>query len=197
MPGLPNLKLVFLGDTSVGKSSIAQRFVNNEFNEFSEPTIGAAFLTKEIEARGRNIRLDIWDTAGQERYRALAPMYYRGADIAVIVYDVSSLDSFEGAKTWIDELREKGPPNISIALVANKYDLSKDLHHVSRDMAIVYAGETGIRFFEASAATSHNIPRLFFELVNNSPSPKAMNVQKSREVCFFDDCGSRNGSTCC
>jgi Ras-related protein Rab-5C len=197
MPKIPNLKLVFLGDTAVGKSSIAQRFVNNQFYEYAEPTIGAAFLTKEIECRGKTIRLDIWDTAGQERYRALAPMYYRGANLALVVYDIASPNSFEGAKTWVIELQEKALPNISIALVANKCDLPDAQKLVSKDQAITFAGDRGIRFFETSAATSYNIPRIFHELLRGSPSPKAMEVNKGRDVCFFEDCGTRKGNSCC
>ena len=197
MPKIPNLKLVFLGDTAVGKSSIAQRFVNNQFYEFTEPTIGASFLTKEIESRGKRIRLDVWDTAGQERYRALAPMYYRGANLALVVYDVANPSSFEGAKTWVIELQEKVIPNISIALVANKCDLPEAQKLVCKDQAIAFAGDRGIRFFETSAVTSYNIPRIFHELIRGSPSPKALEVNKGRDVCFFEDCGTRKGNSCC
>ena len=101
-----SLKVVFLGDTAVGKSCLAVRFVRNEFFEFQEPTIGAAFLGKTINANDKRYKFEIWDTAGQERYRSLAPMYYRGAKAAVIVYDITDEDTFKGAKTWVSEIKK-------------------------------------------------------------------------------------------
>jgi small GTP-binding protein len=93
-------KLVILGDVAVGKSSIAQRFVNGKFIALHEPTIGALFLTKKIQINGYTIKFEIWDTAGQERYHALTPMYYRNANAAVVVFDVSNITSFERAQKW-------------------------------------------------------------------------------------------------
>ncbi|MEE8478850.1 MAG: GTP-binding protein, partial [Candidatus Neomarinimicrobiota bacterium] len=117
-------KVVFLGDTSVGKSCLAVRFVRNDFFEFQEPTIGAAFLSKTMTYNNKRYKFEIWDTAGQERYRSLAPMYYRGARAAVIVYDITHEDSFKGAKSWIRELKKK-TSNCLIILVGNKIDLKE------------------------------------------------------------------------
>lgn len=114
--------MVFLGDSSVGKTCISTRFVRDEFTDFQEPTIGAAFLTKEVPVGDKIIRFEIWDTAGQERYRSLAPMYYRGASCAVIVYDITSKDSFNGAKMWVDEISKK-TINCKMFLLGNKCDL--------------------------------------------------------------------------
>ena len=86
-----NYKLVLLGDSAVGKSCISNRFVNDNFYDFQEPTIGAAFSTKEFVFNEKKIKYEIWDTAGQERYRSLAPMYYRGARAAVIVFDITNI----------------------------------------------------------------------------------------------------------
>ena len=102
-----NYKVVMLGNSAVGKSCVANRFVRDDFYEFQEPTIGAAFLTSEMNVNNRKIRFEIWDTAGQERYKSLAPMYYRGALAAVIVYDITSRDSLRGAKEWVIELKKK------------------------------------------------------------------------------------------
>jgi len=93
-------KLVLLGDQGVGKSSIALRFVKGQFPEHSEATVGAAFLTQVVQATGGSVKFDIWDTAGQERYHSLAPMYYRGAQAAVVVYDVNDAKTFERAVSW-------------------------------------------------------------------------------------------------
>ncbi|CAM9893536.1 unnamed protein product [Phaeothamnion confervicola] len=118
-----HFKLVLLGDTAVGKSCLVVRFVRDEFFEYQEPTIGAAFLTQTVQLDDATVKFEIWDTAGQERYRSLAPMYYRGAAAAIVVYDVTNKDSFNGAKSWVKELQRRGDPNVIIALAGNKADL--------------------------------------------------------------------------
>ncbi|KAF9650089.1 ras-domain-containing protein [Thelephora ganbajun] len=117
------VKLVLLGEAAVGKSSVVLRFVSNEFQPNKEPTIGAAFLTQKCRLEDRVLRYEIWDTAGQERFHSLAPMYYRNAQAAIVVYDVTKATSLEKAKTWVKELQRQANPNIVIALAGNKIDL--------------------------------------------------------------------------
>jgi small GTP-binding protein len=117
------VKLVLLGEAAVGKSSVVLRFVANEFQPNKEPTIGAAFLTQKCRLEDRVLRYEIWDTAGQERFHSLAPMYYRNAQAAVVVYDVTKTTSLEKAKSWVKELQRQANPNIVIALAGNKVDL--------------------------------------------------------------------------
>lgn len=117
------VKLVLLGEAAVGKSSIVLRFVSNEFQPNKEPTIGAAFLTQKCRLEDRVLRYEIWDTAGQERFHSLAPMYYRNAQAAVVVYDITKASSLEKAKSWVKELQRQANPNIVIALAGNKLDL--------------------------------------------------------------------------
>merc|ERR1739841_297673 len=112
-------KLVLLGDSAVGKSSLVLRFVRGQFFEYQESTIGAAFLTQTVALNDTTVKFEIWDTAGQERYHSLAPMYYRGAAAAVVVYDITNADSFQRAKSWVKELQRQGSPNIVIALAGN------------------------------------------------------------------------------
>ncbi|PWZ00962.1 ras-domain-containing protein [Testicularia cyperi] len=116
-------KLVLLGEAAVGKSSVVLRFVQNDFQENKEPTIGAAFLTQKCRLEDRLIKFEIWDTAGQERFHSLAPMYYRNAQASAVIYDVTKASSFEKAKSWVKELQRQANPNIVIALVGNKIDL--------------------------------------------------------------------------
>ncbi|XP_029121696.2 ras-related protein RHN1 isoform X1 [Elaeis guineensis] len=116
-------KLVLLGDMGTGKTSIALRFVKGQFFDCQESTIGAAFFSQILSLNEATVKFDIWDTAGQERYHSLAPMYYRGAAAAVVVYDISSTDSFNRAKKWVQELQRQGNPHLVMALVANKADL--------------------------------------------------------------------------
>ncbi|KAF9499799.1 ras-domain-containing protein [Pleurotus eryngii] len=117
------VKLVLLGEAAVGKSSVVLRFVSNEFQANKEPTIGAAFLTQKCRLEDHVLRYEIWDTAGQERFHSLAPMYYRNAQAAVVVYDVTKASSLEKAKSWVKELQRQANPNIVIALAGNKVDL--------------------------------------------------------------------------
>ncbi|GHJ87694.1 hypothetical protein NliqN6_4096 [Naganishia liquefaciens] len=120
------VKLVLLGEAAVGKSSLVLRFVSNDFNENNSPTIGAAFLTQKCRLEDKVIKFEIWDTAGQERFHSLAPMYYRNAAAAVVVYDITKASSLEKAKAWVNELQRQANPNIVIALVGNKLDLITD-----------------------------------------------------------------------
>lgn len=143
-------KLVLLGESAVGKSSLVLRFVKNIFSANQESTIGgnsgqngplqnlhynfvAAFLTQTLHVDGDTLKFEIWDTAGQERYHSLAPMYYRGANAAVVVYDITSAESFERAKKWTLELQKQAQPDIVIALVGNKTDLETQ-RQVSREV---------------------------------------------------------------
>lgn len=113
-------KVVLLGESAVGKSSLVLRFVKREFHEHKESTIGAVFLAPTVQIDDTTVKFEIWDTAGQERYHSLAPMYYRGAQAALIVYDITSKDSFINAQKWVRELQRQANANIVIALVGNK-----------------------------------------------------------------------------
>ncbi|MBA0839909.1 hypothetical protein Goarm_005599, partial [Gossypium armourianum] len=99
---------VLLGDVGAGKSSLVLRFVKGQFVEFQESTIGAAFFSQTVAVNDATVKFEIWDTAGQERYHSLAPMYYRGAAAAIIVYDITNQASFERAKKWVQELQSQG-----------------------------------------------------------------------------------------
>ncbi|KAM7524667.1 hypothetical protein LguiA_014569 [Lonicera macranthoides] len=118
-----NAKLVLLGDVGAGKSSLVLRFVKGQFVEFQESTIGAAFFSQTLAVNDATVKFEIWDTAGQERYHSLAPMYYRGAAAAVIVYDITNQTSFDRAKKWVQELQAQGNTNMVMALAGNKADL--------------------------------------------------------------------------
>jgi Ras-related protein Rab-5C len=108
---------------TTSRYSLSPTQVNNEFQANKEPTIGAAFLTQKCRLEDRVLRYEIWDTAGQERFHSLAPMYYRNAQAAVVVYDVTKAASLEKAKSWVKELQRQANPNIVIALAGNKIDL--------------------------------------------------------------------------
>ncbi|NWT10128.1 RAB5B protein, partial [Vireo altiloquus] len=123
-------KLVLLGESAVGKSSLVLRFVKGQFHEYQESTIGAAFLTQSVCLDDTTVKFEIWDTAGQERYHSLAPMYYRGAQAAIVVYDITNQargaqgETFARARSWVKELQRQASPSIVIALAGNKADLA-------------------------------------------------------------------------
>ena len=136
----PPYKIVLLGDSSVGKTSLVHRFTTNRFDTHTPNTIGAAFITKVFahENHERKVKLEIWDTAGQERYRSLTPMYYRNARVALVCFDLSKFEStFNTAKYWIQQLelnnssdsREK----IEIRLVGTKRDLVSTIDDATKD----------------------------------------------------------------
>merc|ERR1711920_836343 len=161
-------KLVLLGDSAVGKSSLVLRFVRGQFFEYQESTIGAAFLTQTVSLSDSTVKFEIWDTAWQERYHSLAPMYYRGAAAAVIVYDITNQDSFARAKSWVRELQRQGNPDLVMALAGNKADLSEK-RKVEPSEAESYAAENGLFFMETSAKTAANVNELFYEVARKLP----------------------------
>ena len=161
-------KLVLLGESSVGKSSLVLRFVKGQFHEFQESTIGAAFLTQTIQIDDTTVKFEIWDTAGQERYHSLAPMYYRGAQAAIVVYDISNKETFHKAQTWVKELQRQASPNIVIALAGNKLDLANK-RAVSYDEAKQYADEHSLLFMETSAKTAANVMDIFTSIAKKLP----------------------------
>ena len=161
-------KLVLLGEGAVGKSSLVLRFVRGQFFDYQESTIGAAFLTQTVALNDTMVKFEIWDTAGQERYHSLAPMYYRGAAAAIVVYDITSPDSFARAKSWVRELQRQGNPNIVIALAGNKSDLASK-RKVEPDEARQYAEENNIMFMETSAKTASNVNELFVQIARKLP----------------------------
>ncbi|EME49366.1 hypothetical protein DOTSEDRAFT_19823 [Dothistroma septosporum NZE10] len=184
-----SVKLVLLGEAAVGKSSLVLRFVNNDFQPNKEPTIGAAFLTQKCQLPSRTIKFEIWDTAGQERFASLAPMYYRNAQSALVVYDITKASSLVKAKHWVAELQRQASPGIVIALVGNKLDLCEDdnadgeqaegeseaeedastTRKVSIKEAKAYADEENLLFFETSAKTGHNVSEVFTAIANAIP----------------------------
>mmetsp|Transcript_64171 Transcript_64171/g.88165 ORF Transcript_64171/g.88165 Transcript_64171/m.88165 type:complete len:198 (-) Transcript_64171:193-786(-) len=176
-----NSKLVLLGDTAVGKSCLVVRFVRDEFFEFQEPTIGAAFLTQTVALEDATIKFEIWDTAGQERYRSLASLYYRGASAAIVVYDITNKDSFVGAKIWVNELQRRSDETVVIVLAGNKMDLEHK-RKVEFEEASDYAQENNIMHMETSARSATNVEAVFEMIARKIPMPKSQLDHEQRDT---------------
>lgn len=162
-------KVIFLGDESVGKTSIITRFMYDTFEPRAQSTIGIDFLAKTVILDDRSIKLLLWDTAGQERFRGLIPGYIRESHIAVIVYDVTNAASFQSTSHWIDIVRRERGNETLIALVGNKTDLA-DKRVVSTAEGEHKAAQEDAVFVETSAKLGFNIKPLFRKAVSALPS---------------------------
>jgi Ras-related protein Rab-5C len=154
------IKCVMLGCSGSGKSSIVIRYVANRFDPHSYPTIGAAYNSRTIESPDGFIKLDIWDTAGQERFASMAPLYCRHANVTMIIFDVTSTESYETAKKRISTVTDECQTSPIIFLVGNKTDL-EDIRTITKHEAQAYASSVNVTYFECSAKSGVNVNVLF------------------------------------
>lgn len=180
---LKKYKLVFLGEQSVGKTSLITRFMYDSFDTTYQATIGIDFLSKTVYLNDRTIRLQLWDTAGQERFRSLIPSYIRDSSVAVVVYDITNLVSFNQTTKWIDDVRKERGENVIIMLVGNKVDL-ENLREVPTEIAESKAQELKVLFIETSAKVGYNIKQLFRRIGDALPEldPLLNNKEELQEV---------------
>ncbi|KAH0795916.1 ras-related protein RABA2a [Histomonas meleagridis] len=158
------LKVILTGDSGVGKTNILSQFVRNQFNPDSMTTIGVEFATKTVHVNGKTVKAQIWDTAGQERYRAITSAYYKGAKGAILMYDITSPNSFTSLTKWIKEIRDN-TENIPILLVGNKIDL-KDRRSISVEEGKNFAEREQLLFIETSALDATNVQEAFTQLLS-------------------------------
>ncbi|XP_050791091.1 ras-related protein Rab-18-B-like [Gopherus flavomarginatus] len=163
-PAMATLKLVVLGDSAVGKSSLLLRFTDDTFEPYLNPTIGVDFKVKKMVVDGNAVQLAIWDTAGQERFRTLTPSYYRGAQGVILVYDVTRKDTFTKLMTWLKELETYATQsNIVKMLVGNKID--KPDREINKKEGLQFARKHSMLFIETSAKTRDGVQCAFEEVV--------------------------------
>ena len=165
---LSSHKVVLLGDSGVGKTSLIHRYIKGEFTEYSEPTVGALCSSKVVRVGDRDVELEIWDTAGQEKYRSLVPMYYRDAECAIVVYDIRNPESYDLALEYIDQIQQARSEKEFIVIVGNKVDLEPQ-RKVYVETVKQFAEEKGFLFSEVSAKSGQGIKEMFEEIAKRLP----------------------------
>ena len=166
-------KVVLLGKSGVGKTSIISRYISNTFKESLMTTPGANFITKKVEfpESKKTMKFEIWDTAGQERYRSLAKVFYNNASACILVYDITNKDSFEDIRDyWIPELKNNAPKNIILVLAGNKSDLYLN-EQVNDEQGKTLAKKHNAIFLRTSAKLNSSIDELFNSIGNKFLNP--------------------------
>ena len=158
-------KIILIGDSSVGKTNIMNKYLKNQFKEDSRATVGVEFGSKQFVIDNRKIKAQIWDTAGQERYRAVTSAYYKGAKGAFIVYDVTRKETFDSVNRWISDIISTCGKSLSIILLGNKSDL-EDQRQISKEQGEEKAKTYQLAFLETSALSGENLEKAFNMLIN-------------------------------
>jgi len=165
------LKVIILGDSGVGKTSLMNQFVNKKFSNQYKATIGADFLTKEVMVDNRMVTLQIWDTAGQERFQSLGVAFYRGADCCVLVYDVTVPTTFKTLDSWRDEFliqaSPRDPENFPFILLGNKIDMENRAVTAKRAQQWCES-KNRTPYFETSAKEAINVEQAFQTIARNA-----------------------------
>ena len=172
-------KVVFIGDSAVGKTSIVMRFYRNVFHEESDSTVGSNYVTKTILVDNKEITMNIWDTAGQERFRAIVPMYTRGSHAAVVVFNIHDEDSFRNLDKWIDLINRNESFNCKIYIAANKIDLGKT---PILDEAIEWAKQKKYVLFLISAKDQQSIINMFQHIAEDLSRAEGYKYRQATNV---------------
>ncbi|KZS95280.1 ras-domain-containing protein [Sistotremastrum niveocremeum HHB9708] len=197
-PELVNCKILLIGNSSVGKSSLLLRFSDEQWlpEDESSATIGVDFRVCKMDVKGKKVKLSIWDTAGQERFRTITSSYYRGAQGIILVYDVSNRDSFEALPRWFSELETYVSASVVKILVGNKLD-KEFSRQVSEEEGRNFAERMGMQFLEASAKTSVGVKEAFQEVVEKileTPELWASKSGSGKKTSASTSAGGATGS---
>lgn len=191
-----SIKAVLIGESTVGKTSIVNVANTGEFNEGLRPTVGACFLVNTYNVQDTTIKLNIWDTAGQERYRALAPMYFRDMNIAVICYAIDNKASFDAVDDWFNTIRDEMPSMPTLYLIANKRDLVDD-RQVLTEQGEKKAAQIGAIFYEISAKVDkQGIAEIFQKMAEECVKKVAALSNESANISNLDQ-SRREKKGCC
>ncbi len=170
-------KYIIIGDAAVGKSNILLRYAHGQFKDEYQLTIGVEFGAKNIKIKDKIYRIQIWDTAGQENFRSITRSYYKNSVCALIVYDISSKESFNNISKWMSDCKNQSPKNILMILIGNKMDLIEK-REVTYEEGKEFADKNDMLFFETSAKTGNNIDNVFYD--------SASNIVQKMENGFYD-----------
>ena len=177
-------KIIFIGDVSVGKTSIINVLMGQKFNNEYEASIGVDFFSKTIKYKGKTIKLQIWDSAGQEKFRSLIPNYIRGSSLVFIVYDITNRKSFENLQSWIDFVNNI--ENSNIVILANKIDLENQ-RQVQIEEGQKFCTEKNYDFFEVSAKEDNNLNNMLFNSVAGLPFFLSINTDGATKEQIVDN----------
>jgi len=169
---------VLIGDSGVGKSCLLLRFADDNFTDSYISTIGVDFRFRTVTIDKKTVKLQIWDTAGQERFRTITSAYYRGADGIIMVYDVTSQESFDHVEEWLSEVDRYANENTSKLLIGNKADLV-DEKQVQEEVAQRFADKLGIPFLETSAKAATNVEAAFLTMAKELIKTKEASISKT------------------
>ena len=182
-------KYIIIGDAAVGKSNLLLRYAHGQFKPEYQLTIGVEFGAKNVVIRNKTYRIQIWDTAGQENFRSITRAYYKNSVCALVVYDISSRDSFNNVSTWIEDCRNNSSEKIFMVLIGNKSDLA-DKRQVSTEEGRELAEKYEMKFYETSAKTGENVNDIF----NDSVDEIAKKMDQNYYDLENDTCGIKQGN---
>ena len=182
------LKYIIIGDAAVGKSNLLLRYAHGQFKPEYQLTIGVEFGAKNIQINNKIFRIQIWDTAGQENFRSITRAYYKNSVCALVVYDISSRDTFDHVSTWIEDCKNQSPKTIFMVLVGNKCDLN-DKRQVTFEEGKELAERNEMLFFETSAKDGINVDEIFL----NSANEISKKIEQGYYDLENDTCGIKKG----
>lgn len=183
-------KVVMLGASGVGKTSIVLQLQDKVFKRMVTPTVGSGVITKEIPTAKGSVCLRIWDTAGEERYRSFTGLYSQAAVAGVIVFDVTEQESFDSLEEWINIFKENAAPDAFLILAGNKTDLIEG-RLISFEKAQEFAAEHGMRYYDVSAKSGENVDWLFTDLAQK------LGPKNTSEIFGQDLDKDQESSGCC
>ena len=180
-----NIKVVLIGDSGVGKTTLINRYVMDTFDAFEPPTISGGFRRKDVilDELQTRVTLQIWDTAGQEKFKSLVENYYKNAQCAIVVYDITSEESFDTARNWIEEVKEKAPEDVQIFICGSKSDLD-DQRRIQIVHGMKMAKEYNALFGETSAKKNIGVSDAFEAMARNfvENSPKNFTSDQRKDT---------------
>jgi small GTP-binding protein len=212
-----SVKFIIVGDSSVGKSNILLRFSRNVFDPGHQATLGIEFANKHLDYNNTDYLVQVWDTAGQENFRSVTRAYYKASAVAMVVYDISSEESFQHIQSWIKDCKDLAPKTVQLVLIGNKSDLEEE-RVIQKDRGEELARENNMLFFETSALNGKGIEEAFqksieavdqkirsgFYDMNNSSNQGIKKIQNGYEGERFIDKKSlsigkktKNEDICC